>query len=69
MRTRTLQHTTKLGIYSSFATSLTGAISESFCSGSPSTETVHKNHSGPEKSDIGAENTYFWNDYLDNSDR
>jgi len=30
---------------------------------------AHQGHFGPEKSDIGAENTYSWNDYLDVSNR
>ena len=29
----------------------------------------YKGHFGPEKGDIGAENTYFWNDCLDDSAR
>lgn len=29
----------------------------------------YQGHFGPQKSDIGAENTYSWNDYLDDSDR
>jgi len=28
----------------------------------------YKGHFGPQKSDIGTENTYYWNDYLDVSD-
>lgn len=28
---------------------------------------LYKGHFGPENNDIGAENTYFWNDYLENS--
>ena len=29
----------------------------------------YKGRFEPEKSDIGAENTYFWDDYLDDSGR
>ena len=29
----------------------------------------YKGHFGTEKGDIGGENTYFWNDWLDDSDR
>jgi hypothetical protein len=29
----------------------------------------YQGHFGPEKSNIGAENTYSWNGYLDDSDR
>jgi hypothetical protein len=29
----------------------------------------YKGHFGAEKAAIGAENTYFWNNYRDNSDR
>jgi hypothetical protein len=49
--------------------SLTGVTNESFCSSSPRTDTVYKGHFGPEKGDIGAENTYFWNTILENSKR
>ena len=29
----------------------------------------YKGNLGAEKGDIGAENTYFWNDFLEHSDR